>query len=81
MKHWQQEDHRIYHERYGSTPEQSQIETFNPREILDQVKSCAVSLREGQEQAVLMVQVKSFELEKLDMWTHPWGRNRRHKIR
>ena len=46
-------------------------------EILDRIKNGAITLTEGQEQAILMVQVKSFELQKLDMMTHPWGRNRR----
>jgi hypothetical protein len=79
QKHWQQKDptHHSGRKQYGCTPERSQIETFDPKEILDRIKNGAISLTEGQDQAILMVQVKSFELEKLDMMTHPWGRSRR----
>lgn len=79
QRHWQQKDpnHRSGRKLYGCTPEQSLIETFDPMEILDRIKNGAITLTEGQEQAILMVQVKSFELQKLDMMTHPWGRNRR----
>ncbi|KAF8265541.1 hypothetical protein EI94DRAFT_318253 [Lactarius quietus] len=76
-KHWQQEDHHSYHTQYGGFPEQSQIETFNPWEILDQIKNGAISFREGEDLAILLVQVKSYELEKLCMMTNPWGRSRR----
>ncbi|KAF8264163.1 hypothetical protein EI94DRAFT_1739052, partial [Lactarius quietus] len=75
--HWQREDHRSYHKQYGGFPEQSQIETFNPWEILDQIKSGAISLSEGEDLAILLVQVKSYELEKLCMMTNPWGRTRK----
>lgn len=69
-KHWHQKDHQ---EQYGHTPERSQIETFNPKAILDQVRSGAISFTEGQDQALLLVQVKARELAKPDMWTNPWG--------
>ena len=59
---------------------QSQIETYSPKEILDQIKNGAISLPKGQEDAVLLVQIKSYELEKPDMLAHPWGRNRRHDM-
>ena len=75
-KHWQKEDHRSYHEQYGHTPEQSQVETYDPRVILNQLINGAISLREAQDDAVFLVQIKSYELQKADMLTHPWGRER-----
>lgn len=78
--HWHREDHCSYHEQFGCTPEQSQIETYNLKEILDQIKTGAISPLDGQNDAILRVQVKSYELEKPDMLTHPWGKNRRHEI-
>ena len=76
-KHWQQEDHRSYHEHYGPTPDGKQIETYDPWEVLNQIKSGAVSLSEGQDQAIVLVQVKAYELQKVDVWTDPWGRSRK----
>lgn len=82
-KHWQEQEqdqsHNIYREQHGDTPEQSLIETFDPQDILDRIKNGTISLMQGQEEAVLMVQVKSFELEKLGMMMEPWGQNRRLK--
>lgn len=80
-KHWQQEDHRGYHEYFGHTPERSQSETFNPREILNQIASGALSLRAGEVKAIVLVRVKACELQKLSMWMDPWGRNKKHWIR
>ncbi|KAH8996532.1 hypothetical protein EDB86DRAFT_3243400 [Lactarius hatsudake] len=77
-KHWQQEDHRSYHEYYGRTPEQGHIETFDPWVILKQIINGAISLREGEDQAIVSVQVKAYELQKSSMWLDPWGRNKRH---
>ena len=77
-KHWQQEDHRSYHQHYGRFPERSQIETFNPWLILDQIVNGAISLRDGEAQAIFWVRVKACELQKPSMWMDPWGRNKRH---
>ncbi|KAH9074835.1 hypothetical protein EDB83DRAFT_1873967 [Lactarius deliciosus] len=77
-KHWQQEDHRSYHEYYGRTPEQGHIETFDPWVILKQIINGAISLHEGEDQAIVSVQVKAYELQKSSMWLDPWGRNKRH---
>ncbi|KAN0134004.1 hypothetical protein V8E53_008222 [Lactarius tabidus] len=79
-RHWQQEDHRSYHELYGRSPERSQIETFNPWVILDQIVNGAISLHEGKVQAISLVRVKACELQKLGMWLEPWGRHNRHLI-
>ncbi|KAH9012652.1 hypothetical protein EDB85DRAFT_1013150 [Lactarius pseudohatsudake] len=79
-KHWQQEDHRSYHEYYGSTPGRGQTETFDPRLILKQIINGDISLREGEDQAIFLVQVKGYELQKPSMLTDPWGRNKRHSI-
>ncbi|KAH9074831.1 hypothetical protein EDB83DRAFT_2312334 [Lactarius deliciosus] len=79
-KHWQQEDHHSYHECYGRIPGRSQIETFDPWLILDQIISGAISLREGEDQAVFLVQMKACELQKPGMLTDPWGRNKRRLI-
>ncbi|KAI9437698.1 hypothetical protein H4582DRAFT_295472 [Lactarius indigo] len=76
-KHWQQEDHRSYHEYYGRIPERSQIETFDPWLILKQIINGAISLREGEDQAIVSVQVKAYELQKPGMWLDPWGRNKK----
>ncbi len=77
-KHWQQEDHRSYHEDYGPTPERSQIETFDPWVILNQIINGTISLREGEDHAIFLVQMKAYELQKPSMWMYPWGRNKRH---
>ncbi|KAH8988042.1 hypothetical protein EDB92DRAFT_2104758 [Lactarius akahatsu] len=79
-KHWRQEDHCSYHEYYGRTPGQSQIETFDPWLILNQIIQGAISLREGEDQAIFLVQMKACELHKLSMLMDPWGRNKRHLI-
>ena len=79
-KHWQQEDHRSYHGLYGRAPERSQIETFNPWLILDQIIHGAISLCEGETQAISLVRVKACELEKPSMWMEPWGRQKRHLV-
>ncbi|KAI9452225.1 hypothetical protein BJY52DRAFT_1226246 [Lactarius psammicola] len=74
-RHWQQENHRGYHEYYGHTsPGGSQIETYDPWVILDQIINGAISLREGQDRAIVLVQVKAYELQKPSMWMDPWGR-------
>ncbi|KAH9083351.1 hypothetical protein EDB83DRAFT_7602 [Lactarius deliciosus] len=80
-RHWQQEDHRSYHEHYGRTPERGHIETFDPWVILGQIINGAISLREGEDRAIVSVQVKAYELQKPSMWLDPWGRNRRHLMR
>ena len=77
-KHWQQEDHRGYHEHHGRFPERNQFETFNPWVILDQIVNGAISLSEGEVQAIFLVRMKACELQKPSMWTDPWGRNKRH---
>ncbi|KAI9455343.1 hypothetical protein BJY52DRAFT_651475 [Lactarius psammicola] len=79
-KHWRQEDHRSYHEHYGRTPERSQILTFDPWVILNQIINGAISLHEGGIQAIFLVQMKAYELQKPSMWIDPWGRNKRHSI-
>jgi len=77
-KHWQQEDHHAYHEHYGGhTPDGSQTETFDPWVILNQIESGAISLSEGVNQAIVLVQVKAYELQKMNVWTDPWGRSRK----
>ena len=76
--HWQRNDHRRYHEKYGHTLERSQFQTFDPKVILEQVRSGVISFTEGQDKAILLVQVKARELGKLDMWTNKGGLNRRH---
>ncbi|KAN0137212.1 hypothetical protein V8E53_004922 [Lactarius tabidus] len=75
-KHWQQEDHHRYHEQYGRTPEQSQIETYDPWPILNQLTNGAISPHEAEEQAIVLVQAKAYELQKPTMGRDPWGRMR-----
>ncbi|KAH8996486.1 hypothetical protein EDB86DRAFT_2829148 [Lactarius hatsudake] len=76
-KHWQKENHRSYHERYGHTPEWSQIETYDPWEILSQMINGTISPSEGEAQAIFLVQVKAYELQKTEIWTNQWGRSRK----
>ena len=78
--HWHRTDHCRYHDQFGCAPEQNQIETYNLKEILDQIKNGTISLLDGQNEAILRVQVQSYELQKFDMLAHPWGRNRRHEM-
>ncbi|KAH8988105.1 hypothetical protein EDB92DRAFT_1817726 [Lactarius akahatsu] len=80
-KHWRQEDHRAYHKHYGHSPSGSQIETYNPWAILDQIVNGAISPREGEGQAIFLVRMKAFELQKLNMWMDPGGRNKRRSVR
>ncbi|KAH9054303.1 hypothetical protein EDB87DRAFT_109029 [Lactarius vividus] len=80
-KHWQQEDHRAYHKHYGHSPRGSQIETYDPWAILEQVINGAISPREGEDQAIFLVQMKGFELQKLNMWMDPGGRNKKRSMR
>ncbi|KAF8265543.1 hypothetical protein EI94DRAFT_1735503, partial [Lactarius quietus] len=77
LSHWQQEDHRGYHVYYGRAPKRSQIETYNPWIILNNVKDGAISIHEGKNLAKVLVQTKACALQKADMWTDPWGHNRR----
>ena len=80
-KHWQKEDHRSYYEHYGRTPGQSQIQTFDPWLILNQIISGAISLHDGEVQAIFLVQAKACDLLKPGMWIDPWGRNKTRLMR
>jgi len=76
--HWQQEDHRGYHAYYGRTPKRSQIETYDPWIILNQIQDGAISIREGEIRASILVLVKAFVLQKAKVW---WGRSRKKHFR
>jgi len=76
-KHWQQEDHCPYHEYYGHTPDRSQIETYDPRVVLNQINSGTISVRDVENQAIVLVGLKAHELQKTNVWTDPWGRSRK----
>ncbi|KAH8996488.1 hypothetical protein EDB86DRAFT_2918721 [Lactarius hatsudake] len=80
-KHWQQEDHRAYHKQYSHSPRGSQIETYDPWAILGQIINGTISPREGEDQAIFLVQMKAFELQKLNMWMDPGGRKKRRSMR
>jgi hypothetical protein len=75
-KHWLQECHRPYHKYYGYNPEGGQIETYNPQAILNEIKNGTIPFHEGEDQAIILVQVKAYELQKTKVWTDPWGRNK-----
>jgi hypothetical protein len=75
--HWQQEDHRAYHAHYGRTPKRTQIETYDPWIILNQIKDGIISIHEGKIQALLLVLEKSFTLHKANIWTDMWGRSKK----
>ena len=76
-KHWQQEDHRSYHEYYGHNPEGSQIETYNPRDVLNKIRCGAIPPCEGEDEAIILVQVKAYDLQKTSVWTDLWGRKKK----
>jgi len=75
-KHWQKADHLSYHQHYGHAPEGYQIETFNPHVILQHIKDGAISLTDGEDIAIALVELKGHDLEKLSMWKNLWGRKR-----
>ena len=76
-KHWEREDHRPYHEYYGHTPDESQFETYDPWEVLNKIRSGAISPREGVDEVIPLVQLKAYELQKMNMWADPWDRKRK----
>lgn len=51
--------------------------TYDPSVVLNQIKSGAISLRGGEDQAIVMVQLRAYELQKTNIWTDPWGRVRK----
>ena len=67
-KHWQQEDHRAHHKTYGYTPKKSQIQTYDPWSILNQINDGCLCIHEGKAQANFFVQVKAGELKKTKIW-------------
>ncbi|KAF8265537.1 hypothetical protein EI94DRAFT_1787419 [Lactarius quietus] len=71
--HWQREDHLGYHAYYGRTPKWSQIETYDPWIILDQIKDGAISIGEGKIRASILVSVRSYVLQKTKVWADAWG--------
>ena len=76
--HWQQEDRRPYHRYYSDPPDGSQIETYDPWVILNQFKSGAIAtLSEAEDKAIVLVQVRAYELQRPNMFTDPWGRSRK----
>lgn len=79
--HWKQKDHRPYHKFYGHSPERRQIETYDPQPILKQLRRGDIPSCEAKDEAVLLVQVKAYELQKLSMWTDPQGRSRKQASR
>lgn len=70
--HWQK-DHRPYHQHHGPSPEG--IKTYDPRTILNLLRTGAISRSDAEVQAMVMVQVQACELQKQNMWTDPWGRS------
>ena len=52
------------------------METYDPRVILNQIINGAISLSEAEEQAIVLVQLKAYELQKPSMGRDPWGRKR-----
>ncbi|KAH9054301.1 hypothetical protein EDB87DRAFT_107298 [Lactarius vividus] len=76
-RHWQKEDHRSYYKYYGHNPKKSQFETYDPWEILRPMIDGTISPSEGEAQAIFLVQVKAYELQKTNVWTDPWGRSRK----
>ena len=79
--HWMQKNHRPYHKFYRGFPQRSQIETYDPRPILNQLRSGTISQSQAEDQAIDAVQVRAFELQKPSMWKDPWGRSRKRASR
>ena len=75
--HWHKKDHRPYHQIYGNAPKRSQIETYDPRPILNRLRSGRISLSEAEDQAIFSVMVKGYELQKPSMWLNAQGRGKR----
>ena len=73
--HWKQKDHLSYHQIYGNSPKRSQLETYDPRTILNRVRSGVISFSEAEDEAIFLVEVKSYELQKPSMRTNPQGRS------
>ena len=73
--HWQQEDHCRYHVYYGRTPKRSQIETYDPWIILNEIKDGLISIHEGKNRANILVRQKACALQKTKVWTDAWGRS------
>jgi len=48
--------------------------------ILNQMIDGAISLPEGEVQAIGLVQVKASQLQKPSMWRDPWGRQKRRVL-
>ena len=69
-----QKNHRPYHKFYRGFPERSQIETYDPRTILNRLRSGEISLSQAEDQAIFLVQVKSYELQKPSMREDARGR-------
>jgi len=67
--HWDRE----HDTEYSGCPEPS--ETFDPQEILERIKNGNISLCEGVEEAILIVQVMGYDLQKWGMLERPWGRD------
>ena len=72
--HWQREDHCSYHVYYGRIPKSSQIETYDPWIILNQIKDGLISIHEGKNRANNLVRQKACALQKTNIWTDAWGR-------
>ena len=79
--HWKQKDHRPYYGIYGNLPKRSQIETYDPRQILNKLSSGEITLSEAEDQAIFCVQVRAYELQKPSMWTDPQGRSKKQALR
>jgi hypothetical protein len=58
---------------YGRTPKRSQIETYDPWIILNQIKDGVVSIHEGKNLANILVLRKAYALQKTKVWMDALG--------
>jgi hypothetical protein len=71
--HWKRQDHLKYHESYGHALRQKQFEIFDPQPLVNQIQAGTISARDAASQALIIVDVKAYQLQKLSMSEKPWG--------
>jgi uncharacterized C2H2 Zn-finger protein len=71
--HWKRQDHLQYHESYGPTPIRDQFEIFDPQPFVNQTKAGTISASDAASQALIIVDVKADQLQKLSLSENPWG--------
>jgi hypothetical protein len=71
--HWKRQDHLKYHESYGRTPRRYQFEIFDPQPLVNLIKAGIISASDAASLALIIVDTKATQLQKLSMSEKPWG--------